>query len=153
MSFVSVPPTDPPLPILNSAFWPDINPADCREAMRLDGTVNEKRLRAALIEAAASVNVELAAWRQTQQDAGYTTLAGVPADEIDGESVLVQRYRRAVYGFAAANLTERYRSFDATKSGHEQADDLDLTIDDLRRDARNAISDIVGIPRCTVELI
>ncbi|WP_269086132.1 head completion/stabilization protein [Pseudomonas citronellolis] len=36
-------------------------------------------------------------------------LADVPADQLDGESVLLQHYRRAVYCLAKATLIERYR--------------------------------------------
>jgi hypothetical protein len=65
----------------------------------------------------------------------------------------VHRYRRAVYSTAGAELAERYRGFDATGSGNANADQLTPTIDEYRRDARWAISDILGLGRTTVELI
>ncbi|TCP13761.1 head completion protein GPL [Crenobacter luteus] len=140
-------------PIHSGSFWPELDPATARGAMRLDGTASAERLRGALIEAIADVNSELADWRRSRQAEGYTTLAEVPAEEVDGASVLVQRWQRAVQCRAAANLTERYRSFDSTAAGHKQADELDTTVDDLRRDSRWAVSDILGIGRTTVELI
>lgn len=139
--------------IQSGAFWPALDPVATRAAMRLDGTVTAERLRGALIEAIASVNGQLADWRRSMQAAGIESLAAVPAEEIDGVSVLVQRWYRAVQCDAAANLTERYRSFDSTAAGDKKAAELDTTVDDLRRDSRWAISDILGLPRNTIELI
>ncbi|WP_054285655.1 head completion/stabilization protein [Gulbenkiania mobilis] len=139
--------------IRSGSFWPELDPVAARAAMRLDGTVTAERLRGALIEAIASVTGQLADWRRAQQAAGYASLDAIPAEEIDGTSILVQRWQRAVQCTAAANLTERYRSFDATAAGDKKADELDTTVDDLRRDSRWAISDILGLPRNTIELI
>ncbi|MDE3330397.1 head completion/stabilization protein, partial [Burkholderia pseudomallei] len=100
-----------------------------------------------------TVNDELAAWRARQRAAGAATLADVPAPRIDGESAHVARYRRAVYHLTHADVTEKYRGYDTTKSGGQVAADLAATVDDSRRAARWAISDILGIARSTVELI
>lgn len=140
-------------PINSGDFWPEVDPVAARQAMRLDGTVTPQRLRAALIEAIASVNGQLADWRRAQQSDGFTRLADVPADEVDGQSIQVQRWLRAVHCLATANLTERYRSFDSTAAGNKKADELDTTVDDLRRDSNWAISDITAQPRTTIELI
>lgn len=155
MSFVT---TSPPAPqadteIASSAFWPVIDPAKIREAQRIDSTITAERLRGALIEAIAGVNVELAAWRIARQAEGAGSLADVTADEVDDESIHVHRYRRAVGCLAKANLLERYRDYDTTARGDRKADAQETPIDDLRRDARWAISDILGVGRSTVELI
>lgn len=144
---------DAPAAIVNSAFWPDIDIEHARETMRLDGTVTPIRIREALVNAMAWANSELRAWRLEQQAAGHATLAAVPAEEIDGESIKLAQYRRAVYCQAAANLTERFRGFDATGQGQKRADDLAPDIDELRRDSRHAIADIQGRLRAFVELI
>lgn len=140
-------------PITSGAFWPEIDPDAALKDKRIDGTVTPDRLRAALIDAVATVNRDLSAWKSTQIEAGYNTLAEVPAEEVDDESIHVHRYRRAVYSLAAADLTEQYRSFDATDAGHQYADKLEPPIGDLRRAASWAIRDIRGEPRTTVELI
>lgn len=139
--------------ITNDGFFPDIKPEECRASMRLDGTVTPPRLRDALIEAIQSVNSDLANWKDTQLAAGYTTLAAVPAAAVDGKSVQLNRYLRAVNCLTQANLAERYRDFDSTGAGHREADKLEMPIDDIRRDARWAIRDILGVRRTTVELI
>lgn len=154
MTFIAVPPAAVAEdPIANGDFFPEIDPAAARLRMRIDGTVTPERLREALIEAAITLNADLELWALGQIAAGYATLANVPAAEIDGASAHVHRYLRAVRCHAAANLTERLRDYDSTNDGHLQADKLDLTIDNLRRDARWAVSDILGKGRTTVELI
>ncbi|WP_176038911.1 head completion/stabilization protein [Burkholderia multivorans] len=158
MSFVSTPPlAQPPQtaapPIANDAFYPDVSLEHARDTMRLDGSVTDARLRHELLAAIASVNDELRTARTAWRDAGFARLADVPADQLDGESVLLQHYRRAVYCLAKATLIERYRDYDTTGDGARRADDLEPQSDELRRDARWAISDIVARPRVTVELI
>ncbi|MCG9124305.1 head completion/stabilization protein [Laribacter hongkongensis] len=139
--------------ILANPFWPEIDPAHARATMRLDGTVTAARLRAALVEAIASVGSQLAGWRREQMAAGHASLSDVPDDTVDGDPVRVQRWKRAVLALATASLTERYRSFDSTAAGHRQADALDPAIDELRRDAAWAIAEIQGRARSTIELI
>ncbi|WP_199153811.1 head completion/stabilization protein [Chromobacterium sp. ASV23] len=155
---VNATPTSTPAPadgaaIASSRFWPEVEPAHFRAAMRYDGTVTTARLRGALVEAIAAVNGELAGWRMVKIAGGALRLADIEAEQIDGESVLVQRWRRAVYATAAADLAERYRSFDATGAARQRAEDLDATADQLRADARAALRALMGVGRCTVELI
>lgn len=153
MSFIAKADAAVETPITNDGFFPDIDPVDAREVVRMDGTVTAERLRSSLIDSIASVNEELTVWEATQVAAGHLTLADVPAKEIDGASVHLHRYKRAIYALTKANLTERYRDFDSTNAGNKKADQLENPIDDYRRDARWAISDILGIGRNTVELI
>lgn len=147
----STPETETPIPI--GAFWPAIDPVDIREAQRLDNTVTPPRLRAALIESASTTIEALAAWKIAQIELGYTTLAAVPSDEIDGATIIEHRFKRAVGSLAKALLLERLRDFDATAKGDKRADALTDPIDDCRRDHLHALADIAGRPRTTIELI
>ncbi|HHQ6599943.1 TPA: head completion/stabilization protein [Serratia fonticola] len=149
-------PTDTDTVITNAAFWLDISLGDLRKVMRLDGQVTTERLRHAAIEAMTNVNNELAEWRVKQQAAGFEALKDVPVsddEQIDGESVLTQRYRRAVYCHTKANLVERRRDVDTTGDGDNLAEKLSTTITDLWRDARWAIQDIQGNQRGIAELV
>lgn len=139
--------------ITSGAWWPTVSPAQVRDDMRITGTVTESRLRSSLINAVTTVNTALAAWSQRHKVAGHQSLAEVPADEISGVSRLVLLYRRAVATYAAAELTERYRSYDATDSANQRADDLTPSIAEIRRDHRWAMRDLQGLPRTTVDLI
>lgn len=157
-SFIAAAPVPAPAqpggePIGNDGFFPDIDVDQAYAAMRLDGTVTPQRLRASLVEAVISVNAELDAWKVAQQSFGRNTLADVPAPKIDGKSAHLHRYYRAVLCMAVAWLIERYRTIDATATGDRKAEAENLAVDDLRRDARWAISDLMGVARTTVELI
>lgn len=143
----------PATEIQSDSWWPGIEPDQVRSEMRLDGSITAERLRASLVAAISTVNDALLAWKQVQKLAGYTSLEQVPADQIDGTSRQVLLYRRAVACCAAAEVAERYRSFDATDSANQRADDLSPSIEELRRDQRWAIRDFLGARRVTVELI
>lgn len=139
--------------IQNAPFWPAIDPDHARDAMKLDGTVTDKRLRDALIDAMADANAQLATWAAARQAEGAATLADVPAPQIDGTRIKLTQYRRAVYALAAAQLVERYRSIDTSRQGIQTAGLLEEPIDTHRRDAHWALNDIRGNPRSTIELI
>ncbi|RZJ05747.1 MAG: head completion/stabilization protein [Rubrivivax sp.] len=139
--------------VTNGTWFPPVDPKAVREASRLDGTVTSQRLRQSIINAIHSVNLELAVYRATKLLDGYETLAAVPADQVDGASIKVHCYLRAVYACVQADLVERYRDHDTTGAGDKDADQLIQRADELRRDMRWAISDLLGIGRSTVELI
>lgn len=151
--FVANTPAAAETDITNTAFWPAVSPSDCRDVMRIDSSITPERLRAALVAAICDVNADLADWRAKQTAAGSATLTDVPADQIDGSSILLQLYRRAVYSFAKAELTEHYRDYDSTLNASDRADMLDPSIDEYRRQGILAIRQIIGRQRTTVELI
>ncbi len=139
--------------IQSSHFWPAIHLEKLREVMRLDGNVTPPRLEHAAINAVAAVNQELRNWRQEREAEGYEKLADVPAEQINDESTYLQWYARAVYCFSRANLIERMRDYDTTKAGADSTDPLEQTVIALRRDARFAIRDILGVTHSTVALL
>lgn len=139
--------------ITSDPFWPEVSPDQIRSHRRIDGSVTKERLRAVVVDAVSMVNDEFQVWKLSHVAAGYAALTDVPAPTIDGASRLVLLYQRAVACCAAAELAERYRSYDATDSANQRADDLTPSIDELRRDQRWAIRDFLGVRRVTVELI
>lgn len=134
-------------------FWPSIDLDEVRGTLRIDSSVTSVRLETATIAAAINVNRELAEWRIGKQNEGYEELADVPAAQVNDSSELVHLYLRAVYAATGAEISERYRSYDSTNTGHQNADQLTPSIDEYRRDQRWAISDLQGKRRSTVELI
>ena len=152
--FIATAPTAPDEgEITNSPFWPAISLPDLRETVRLDGTVTTARLTHAVVDAITSVNRDLADWRSARQAEGHATLDAVPSEDINNESVHLHSYRRAVYAMTRANLLERYTDYSATGDGVKGADAKIVSSDDLYRDARFAIRDILGTTHNTVELI
>ncbi len=146
-------PVKPAEPIKSGTFWPEVDLAELRAVVRITGDITQERLRAEAINSVIDVNDELQHWAGLQTSTGFATMDAVPAQLIDGKSRLVQRYLRAVYCSTAVKIAERFRSYDATAQGNQRADDLTPSIDEMRRDVRYAISDILGHRRMTVELI
>ncbi|CAM7900187.1 TPA: head completion/stabilization protein [Klebsiella pneumoniae] len=152
MVVIPPPASDEPV-IKNTFFFPDIDPKRVREGMRLEQTVAPARLREAIKTGIAETNAELFLWREQQIAGGVNTLADVPSDELDGESVRVFYYLRAVTSMATATLYERYRGVDASARGDKKADSIDTTVDELWRDMRWAVSRVQDKPRCIVSQI
>ena len=152
--FIANAPTSPAEGEIDSSpFWPAISLPDLRDTVRLDGTITTARLKHAVIDAITSVNRDLADWRRAREAEGVTTLAAVPGEVINGESAYLHSYRRAVYAMSRANLLERYTDYSATGDGVKGADAKIISSDDLYRDARFAIRDILGTTHITVALI
>lgn len=139
--------------VVSDPFWPAIELDQVRARLRIDGSVSTEKLKAAVIKAAISVNRELAGFRFAQVTGGYTTLAAVPGTQIDGISERAHLYLSAIDAATAAEVVERYRSYDSTAKGDKDAEAQAPTIDDYRRDQRWAIRDFLGLARTTVELI
>ncbi|MEK6491407.1 head completion/stabilization protein [Klebsiella grimontii] len=152
MVVIPAPASDEPV-IKNTFFFPDIDPKRVREGMRLEQTVAPVRLREAIKTGIAETNAELFLWREQQIAGGFSTLADVPADDLDGESVRVFYYLRAVTSMATATLYERYRGVDASARGDKKADSIDTTVDELWRDMRWSVSRVQDKPRCIVSQI
>ena len=151
---VVIPPPASDEPVIkNTFFFPDIDPKRVREGMRLEQTVATARLREAIKTGIAETNAELFLWREQQIAGGVSKLADVPADDLDGESVRVFYYLRAVTSMATATLYERYRGVDASAKGDKKADSIDTTVDELWRDMRWAVSRVQDKPRCIVSQI
>lgn len=160
MSFVARPPASeieqPPAEeteVINDGFFPNIDPAAVREAARIPTSITPARLRAAILGAIMTVEIDLRAFAAASIAAGHDSLAAVPAPQLDGQSVQLIRYHRAVALYAKAELIDRHRDFDTTAAGGAQADELTPTIGELRRDAMHAVRDILGQNRTCVDLI
>ncbi|EZQ18948.1 head completion/stabilization protein [Halopseudomonas bauzanensis] len=143
--------TTEPFILSNDGWFPAIDAQKARETLRLDGSVTDTRLEAALVNGMLSVNQDLAEFKADHQQ--YPELADVPASQVNDTSRLVILYTRAVICTAGAEVVERYRSYDTSTDGDRNAEALTPSVDELRRDARWAIRDLIGRVRSTVELI
>lgn len=145
--------TTPEAIVTNDGWFPDVDPAQLRAQMRIRDGVTAERLREAILGAMISIGNNLAAWRAPHEASGRASLADVPAPQLGGESRLIVLYRRAIGALTKADLVERYRDMDLTGAGQRQVNDLDQSVEELRRDATHAIRDILGRTRTDVELI
>ncbi|KAF1072708.1 MAG: hypothetical protein GAK45_00143 [Pseudomonas citronellolis] len=139
--------------INSDEFWPGIDLDELREALRIGADVTASKLETAVVSALLNVNRQLSEWQAQQQDKGYSTLNQVPSKTINGQSLQVVRYQRAVCCAVAAEIAERYTGYDTTNSGQQNAEERRPLIDEYRRDLSWALSDFLNRPRNTVELI
>ncbi|WP_375194863.1 head completion/stabilization protein [Sphingobium sp.] len=160
MTFVARPsasviyqPPEGEVPVLNDGFFPDIAPAAVRDAARIPTSITPARLRAAIIGAIMTAGIDLQQFAAASIAAGHASLAAVPAPQLDGESVQLFRYHRAVALYAKAELIERHPDFDTTAAGGAEGNDAATAIGSLRRDAMHAVRDILGQTRTVVDLI
>ncbi|OLO03347.1 head completion/stabilization protein [Salinicola socius] len=140
-------------PIPNNPFWPNIDPAEFRNAHRIDGTVTPQRITDVLLTAMATTNRVLRHWQAEQMETGYLVVDSVPEPIWQPAGIYPALYKRAVFAEAHAQLLERYRDYDATAASRDRGDLDDQTSDTYRRDARWAVSEILGRSHVTVELI
>ena len=149
-----MPPADASIDaIANDGWFPTLSIADTRNAVRLDGTVTDERLRAALVNAMMDVNRQLRSFKAERAALGQASLEAASAGElVDGKPRLVLLYLRAVMCSAKADLNERYRDFDAD-AANPRLKDGEPSTDEQRRNAQWAVRDILGQSHVFVELI
>lgn len=154
-TLLAKPPSMPqtPVNVANDGFFPDIDLGNVRERTRLDGTITDLRLHDALHAAMISVNRQLEAYKNIQIERGFDCLLDVPSTSINGESALKMLYERAVFCTVQADLNERYSDYDSTNIEKKDEKISQNIADAQRRNAQWAINDLVGRPRCTIELI
>lgn len=139
-----------PEQVINNGFFPDINVSQFRTVMRVDQTVTSERTVQAIQDAMITINNELQAWQNNSQS---ESLSDIPSENYGDKTKLEHLYQAALFNRAKGLLIESYRDYDSTKSGHDRADEMETRIDDYLRRSREAIRNILGISRMTVELI
>ncbi len=139
--------------IPNDGWFPDIDATALRVARRIRDVVTPERLALAVTGAIITVGNQLAAWQVAHLLAGHANLAAVPSLKLGDTSRLVLLYTRAIGAYAKAELVETYRDTDLTAQGQRDADAVEPSIVDLRRDGIHAVRDMLGRARVRAELI
>lgn len=151
--FVAAPGQNPPAvaDVIPADWWPQVKISEFRDAMRIGTMVTDGRARDALIAAMGTVAQQLDSWRTAQ--VGAENMMAVEGPTIAGEKVLLLRWRRAVYSYAAAELADTQTDITATDRGRERRDERACSTDDLRRAGTAAVRDILGKTRTKVSLV
>lgn len=122
-------------------YFPDVRLADFRRSMRVDDIASDARTAWQITTAMLFVNAETESWRARQT-----------ADVLPPGSATAC-YRLAIYHRAKAYLIEQYRDVDTTKSGHDRAEEMEIRIKVYLQRSREALRQLIGTPRMTVELL
>lgn len=139
--------------VVNDGWYPNVDPMRLRAEARIRDGVLAPRLRKEILAAIITVGDNLDTWAETQRAAGYATLADVPAKTIDGQSRLLLLYFSAIADETKARVIEGYRDTDLTGRGDRKVEDLEPSVDELRRNAIQAVRSILGRTRTRIELI
>lgn len=134
--------------ILNDEFFPNITLDQVRKGVRFDGSITNERLKDSIIDAMLEVNKQLKSLKQKAN-----RINDLATSMIDGIADTEHQYRKAIYSAVSADINEKYQSYDSSEAGQKRAEELKRTIDEQRRNLRWAIRDLLGINRCTVDLI
>lgn len=154
-STIAAPPAEPADgAIAGDGFWPDLDLARLRQAVRIDQTVTPVRLRDVARGAMLDIMDELEDWRVEKTLAGFSTLADVPARRrVDDVSDYEVRWFQAVTAVVAADLGDRQLGQSVRSAGVERAEELSADIDVHRRNVTYAVRDFLGVPRIIAEAI
>jgi Phage head completion protein (GPL) len=158
VSIINPPLADAPIDVADNFvaaddWWPSISIASFRSEYRIDPSATDERCRAAIRAAMITALIDLDAWQLEKIGEGHTSLEAVPGRMLDGLSVRVILWQRAVCSFAKADLIESHRDTDATGAGERANAYVDDSILQLRRDGTHAIRDIRNRTRLFAELV
>jgi hypothetical protein len=105
-------PAEPESPVTNDGFFPDIDPAH-REAARIPTSITWPRLRRDPGRDHDRRAGLARLCRRADRGGPYAGRRARP--QLDGQSVQILRYTRAVALYAKAELIERHRDYDLTR--------------------------------------
>ncbi|MCJ2164650.1 MULTISPECIES: head completion/stabilization protein [unclassified Pseudodesulfovibrio] len=136
--------------VTNDGWWPNLSIAKFQESYRMPMEYPEGMLVDGLVLAMAWANKELAAWRSASDS---ETFEAVHNSKLNGESLLLVYYRKAVFCHAKAFLLQQYPTIDRREAASNEAKESAETEGKFLEYAQQAIADFLGVGRVTVELI
>lgn len=147
--FISSPatPVDPDdASVVMDGWFPDILVADIRAKVRMgEGIVSHERLLGAIEGAALTALRMLSDWRSAIATTGIAKLEDIEDISIGGKTRPVIIWERIIRYYTAAEIADLYRDISATVEGRDRADEENISADDYRRLAHNAVTDLLSI--------
>ena len=135
---------DLPKTITNAYFWPAIDPQVFVDQYRIPQELPDDTIVNHLERSMNEANIALDEYKLEMILIGFEKLADVLADHINGSSVKVTAYTRAVYCFAKASLLEEMQTLDRRKDADNLAKTSVETEDKYRQFAQEAIRAVCG---------
>lgn len=148
-NLVSTPP-DPVTPeattLVIDGWFPAVDVAAIRDTLRIgEGIVTAERMIAAVEGAVLTALQALSLWRTAHATAGIASLEDIADIAIGGRSRPVVLWDRIIRYYTGAELADNHRDITATSDGRNRADEENLTADEYRRQAHNAVADLLSI--------
>ncbi len=148
-NFVATP-SDPETPdnamVEVDGWFPAISLSSIRATVRIgEGVVTHARLVAAVEGAIITALRALAAWRSAHASAGVASLETLPDIAMAGSTRPVILWQRIIRYYAAAEIADNHRDITATDEGQIRASEENMSADEYRRQAHNAVADLISI--------
>ncbi len=140
--------------ITNDGFWPDVNAGDFERLRGTPAAQDEERISYAVVNAIASVNLQLATLKAGYQLEGIVKAEDIEAfPKVDGKNLIVIQYQSAVFARAKADLLPDFSTVHQKKEGDHLAERSLETKNELLAESERIIRNMLGKGRSTVELI
>jgi len=127
-------------------WFPPVDIASIRASLRIgEGIVTAERMIGAVEGAILTALQALGEWRTAHATAGIATLADIADINIGDRSRPEVLWDRIIRYYTAAEIADNYRDISATSDGRDRAEEENLTADEYRRHAHNAVADLLSI--------
>lgn len=140
--------------IENDGFWPNINAGDFERLRGTPAAQDDERIAHAVVNAIASVNLQLSDLKAKYIAAGHASAAAVPAfPKVNDKNLIVIQYQSAVFARAKADLLPDFATVSQKKEGDHLAERSQETKNELLAESERIIRNMLGKNRASVELI
>lgn len=139
--------------IENNGFFPNVSTAPFVEEYRIPSDIPAETIKSHIVSAMFAINFQLREFKTEQIELGNNTLTAVPADHIGGVNEKVHLYKRAVFCEAKSEILKETQTVSRTKDAENLAKSAEETEDKYREWAADAVRQLIGQSRVTVEVL
>ncbi len=140
--------------ITNDGFWPDVNAGDFERLRGTPAAQDDERIAFAVVNAIASVNLQLEAFKAKYQIQGIAKAEDIQVfPMVNNKNRIVVQYQSAVFARAKADLLPDFSTVHQKKEGDHLAERSLETKNELLAESERIVRNMLGKGRATVELI
>lgn len=140
--------------ITNDGFWPNVNAGDFERLRGTPAAQDDERIAFAVVNAIASVNLQLEALKAKYQIQGIAKAEDIQAfPMVNNKNRIVVQYQSAVFARAKADLLPDFSTVHQKKEGDHLAERSPETKNELLAESERIVRNMLGKGRATVELI
>lgn len=140
--------------ITNDGFWPDVNAGDFERLRGTPAAQDDERIAFAVVNAIASVNLQLEALKAKYQTQGIAKAEDIQAfPMVNNKNRIVVQYQSAVFARAKADLLPDLSTVHQKKEGDHLAERSLETKNELLAESERIVRNMLGKGRASVELI
>lgn len=140
--------------ITNDGFWPNVNAGDFERLRGTPAAQDDERIAFAVVNAIASVNLQLEALKAKYQIQGIAKAEDIQVfPMVNNKNRIVVQYQSAVFARAKADLLPDFSTVHQKKEGDHLAERSLETKNELLAESERIVRNMLGKGRATVELI